>query len=650
MPKKENAALVAQNDALKDCGKDSTPDTSLASVYSVFGKSFLSAAAAGFKPSPYCPEKEMPIEAEAYAMRAVCDAIRARKNPHAVPLDTAALAVRVIMQFIAHRLGEKDADGNVKKAAFAIPPRRSEATCARLILAREHIVMVFPDDGTGRPLDTQGRGVLVRYIYDGVNAGVHVPVASGWLHDLVDKLCGGQSAQRFANNVAQTVEDFVVADESAHVIEDTDARLVAFVNGLLDVETGELLPFSPDVVRLNKSPVVWRDAPADCPFTRSDGVTYATPKDLLRSWVASDELLNLLLQVARHTLMGTGTKIGKMVTLYNETGANGKSTFIGILRRLVGDGAVISPTIEDLANGRFALAGLVGARLIAMDDTDGGDYVKRAARTKSIITGGRITIEQKGKDPFYYSPRALLIGAMNNFALARDKSGGWLRRQLLIPFGSQFLGVADSRIDDWSTSPEFLTWLAHYVLTEVDDFDANNIPVECQELLREYQRNNDNVLAFFEEVIDAIPSPDNPDENGRFCNFVSVTAAFKAYRFWLRTSRPGATSVPDFEFKKSFRAAAASSPNWLAEIDSANKLKQYRIDAYTNAGSYPPEDNGARLFPVDSSYNKALGRNATYYAHARTQCGKKGGRGRGIIRVSPTSATPADDDDSTPER
>ncbi|MBF9669750.1 DNA primase family protein [Bifidobacterium dentium] len=641
MIKKKNVAPDTRNDALSAASNTSTAAVDAASVYSFFSKDFLDAAAKSFRPSEYCPEKELSIEAEAHAMRVVCDALSARENPHAVPMKMAALAVRLVMEFIAVNLGEKNDDGSLKKRAFPVPAGRSEATCARLILAREHIVMVYPDDGSGRPLDAKGEGALVRYVHAGLNAGIHVSVTNGWLHHLADECRFGQSTQRFAAAVAKSVADFVVADESRHVVEDADGNLIVFANGLYDIERGELRPFSPDVVRLHKSPVVWSDTPVDCSFTKVDGTTYDTPVDLIRSWVASDELVHLLLQIVRAAM--TSKKIGKMITLYNEEGANGKSTFVRILRGLIGDAAVMSPTIDDLANGRFALADIVGTRLIAIDDSEGGDYVKRAARLKIIITGGRIQIERKNENPFYYAPNVIIIGCVNNFVLSRDKSGGWLRRQLLIPFSAKLLGVEDPRIDDWIQSPEFLTWLAHYALTEVEDFDRLDEPEECKELLHEYERNNDNILEFFEEVIEAIPSQTNPDDKGRYCDFVSMATAWDGYKYWLAKNHPNAHAGKN-EFMRGFRAVAAASPNWDATPGADGKLPQRRVTSYANAArqpycnsNNPTYDDGAALFPVGIEYDPNTRRKYVRYARALTQCGK-GGQGRGIVRVCPAAS------------
>lgn len=596
-----------------------------------FGKyrdSWLTDTANSFPAVFICGAKELAIEAEAYATKAVCDDMLSLPDPHMVPLEAAARAVGRIMKRIADNLGTTNGRG-VRKPAFDVGPR-SESTCARLIATREHVVMVYPADSNGNPMDTKGEGALVRYVRGGRNKGIHVEVTAGWVHNLVDRCRGGQASQRFAIAVMKDIADIAVADESLHVVENSQPDLVAFDNGIFDLKEGKLRPFSSSVVRLRKTPITWSDNPEPCGHTKPDGTTYATPADLMRSWVSSDALARLLWQVARASL--TNQRLNRMVTLYNEAGANGKSTYIALLRHLVGDIATMSPTIADLADSRFGLGDIVGCRLVAIDDSEGGDYIKRAARLKAIITGGRIQVERKNEQPFYYAPNVVVIGAVNNFVLSRDKSGGWLRRQLLVPFSSTFLGEADPTIDEWIASPQFLTWAAHYALCEVDDFSETDIPIECIELLQEYRRENDSVLDFFDDVIEAVPSQVNPDEKGRYCDFVSISAAYKGYQFWLSETRPNARPVSQREFGRSFREAAAASPNWLVEIDDKNKLKLYRAASFANTCG-ANDTKGARLFACGREYDADSRRQIERYAYALEQ-----GVGRGIVRAYPNAA------------
>lgn len=673
MNKNENAALVNEDDAPISENEYSTfcdVDASAGAWYTqssfpdegeldfdeseldaVYTEQFLGNAAKGFVPSPYCPRKDLVVEAEAYAARVICDDLRAHENPHDVPLDKAALAIGRIMQFIARAYAEKNDDGSIKKAAF-VPPARSETTCAELILAHERIVAIYPDNGDGSPLDTDDKtGLLGRYVFDGRNEGIYVRATESWFYGLVAKCHKGQTTTRFSDAVARAVENRVKGAEKPedvarfHVVETVDENLIAFSNGLYDIERGELLPFTPDVILLRKCLVAWSDSPAPCPFTRCDGHVYETPVDLIRSWVSSDELAYLLLQLVR--LVISNQKMTQMVTFYNTEGANGKSTYLTIWRRLLGNSAVLSPTVEDLSS-KFALGDLAGKRLIGIDDTEGGDFLRAVGRMKSVISGERAQSEKKGKDPTYVDPNVVIACCANNFILTRDKSGGWLRRQLFIPFSSNLAaeGVEDPRVGVWSTSPAFLTWLAHYVLIEVEPYDKRKIPDECRELLREYELSNDAVLDFFDEVIEAIPSQANPDDRGRFCDFVSVAKAFKGYQHWAKENRPSQREMNSRAFARSFRAAAAASPNWTVETDGKNQLKQYRAASYAN--KIDKLDTGAILFDLGVVYDNAARKNVMAHARALTQCGKSG-TGRGIIRVYPAPATPADDD-STPER
>lgn len=66
-----------------------------------------------------------------------------------------------------------------------------------------------------------------------------------------------------------------------------------------------------------------------------------------------------------------------MVTIFNKTGHNGKSTFLDHLKRIIGHDGVMTSNLALLAGGsndagRFALSNLVGASLITCEDSDSG--------------------------------------------------------------------------------------------------------------------------------------------------------------------------------------------------------------------------------------------------------------------------------------
>ena len=76
-----------------------------------------------------------------------------------------------------------------------------------------------------------------------------------------------------------------------------------------------------------------------------------------------------------------------MVTMFNKTGHNGKTTFMELLKALVGYTGVMTSSLAELAGnldgGRFGVANIVGKALVTCEDSNSGAYIKDNSRLKS---------------------------------------------------------------------------------------------------------------------------------------------------------------------------------------------------------------------------------------------------------------------------
>ena len=106
-------------------------------------------------------------------------------------------------------------------------------------------------------------------------------------------------------------------------------------NGILNYETKELLEFSPDIVTLRKSPVELPESEPPVPIhTKPDG-SKITFWEWLTSLVPYDGGQELLIKLVGAVLRNHHNW-RVMVTLFNKTGRNGKSTFLKMVKCCVG--------------------------------------------------------------------------------------------------------------------------------------------------------------------------------------------------------------------------------------------------------------------------------------------------------------------------
>lgn len=206
----------------------------------------------------------------------------------------------------------------------------------------------------------------------------------------------------------------------------TDARKIAFRNGILDIEDETFLPFSPEHVITNK--INWDYNP-----NAYDQLTDET----LDRLACFDQDIRALLEEATGYCFFRRNELGKAFILTGE-GSNGKSTFLNTLIHLLGEENTSNLDLKKL-DDRFSTVMLFGA-LANIGDDISEEFLVDPSVFKKLVTGENIDAEYKGRDKFNFKPYAKLFFSAN--ALPRiGKGKSWAsikRRLLIIPFNAKF--------------------------------------------------------------------------------------------------------------------------------------------------------------------------------------------------------------------
>jgi putative DNA primase/helicase len=120
-------------------------------------------------------------------------------------------------------------------------------------------------------------------------------------------------------------------------------------------------------------------------------------------------------------------------------GSNGKSVLLDIIDYIWGSKNVSDVEINDL-NRAFARISLFGKLINKSSEI--GTNIKDNIYFKKIATGDMMDGEYKGKDKLSFVNTAKLIFAMNDLPICKDKSDGFYRRLIIIPFNKKFKGSA----------------------------------------------------------------------------------------------------------------------------------------------------------------------------------------------------------------
>ena len=120
------------------------------------------------------------------------------------------------------------------------------------------------------------------------------------------------------------------------------------------------------------------------------------------------------------------------------TAANGKSTFIDMLRALLGDDNATSMDIASLGD-KYGPAELTG-KLANLGDDIPDEFLKgtELALFKKLVTGNKIKAERKYHDPFDFKPSATMVFSMNAMPRLADTTDGVFRRLAFVPFRRTF--------------------------------------------------------------------------------------------------------------------------------------------------------------------------------------------------------------------
>lgn len=291
-------------------------------------------------------------------------------------------------------------------------------------------------------------------------------------------------------------------------------NFIAFRNGIYDIKTDELKPYSPDLIVTNKVP--WDYNPnAECESVDS----------VLNNISCNDTNIRALLEEMVGYTMYRRNELGKAFILTG-SGKNGKSTFLTMIKRMLGTHNISVLDMKKLGD-RFSTVMLFG-KLANIGDDISDEFLADASEFKKICTGEMIDAEQKGQPKFQFEPYVKMMFSANSIpriGKGRD-SGAVLRRLVIVPFNAVFDKSKSNFntyiIDDLSTQAamEYLILLGIRGLKNVlanQDFTRSQ---KVENELDDYAKSNNPVLGFFEEnSVDTIDGHVTKDVYMRYQKF-----------------------------------------------------------------------------------------------------------------------------------
>lgn len=281
----------------------------------------------------------------------------------------------------------------------------------------------------------------------------------------------------------------VTARESQDIPK--EEYVINLKNTRLDVRTGELLPFDPDVIDFARIPVEYNP----------DAYCADLDKMLNRVFRHDREVINLFEEMVGYTLI-KNCRFRKGFLLYGG-GSNGKSTILNLLKKFIGEENLATVELSKLGD-TFLTAELENKLVNIGDDIDARE-IADTGTIKKLFTGESMTVQRKFESPFILKNHAKMIFSCNELPRIVDKSHGMYSRLMLIPFTATFSPDDedfDPFIEEKITTDEALSYLLNIALRGLRRLLHNNKftnPAVVQAAVEEYKNSNSTVLTWVDD-------------------------------------------------------------------------------------------------------------------------------------------------------
>ncbi|MCE9554761.1 MAG: DUF5906 domain-containing protein [Planctomycetes bacterium] len=280
---------------------------------------------------------------------------------------------------------------------------------------------------------------------------------------------------------------------------------LVFANGMLDMSKtvhGEGLPQLHEITPRNFTTIALPyefDPHADCPLWKQTVAEILAPRCPPRPGVVYDQRINVLQEFMGYSLLARDTSFEKMLILVG-IGANGKSTICQTWVSMLGQENV-SHIPLDAINGEFRLHQLTDKLANIAADMSRMQKVEEGL-LKLLVSGEPLQVNRKNKPLVTMRSTAKLIFGTNILPPISDRSEGFWRRLIAMPFFQEF---NEEQRDRQRTKrlhdelPGIFNWALEGARRLIEQGDFSRCRV-CESCLGEHRFASDPIRQFVDDV------------------------------------------------------------------------------------------------------------------------------------------------------
>jgi putative DNA primase/helicase len=236
-------------------------------------------------------------------------------------------------------------------------------------------------------------------------------------------------------------------------------------NGVVSLNTGELIPPDPEIIFTYRLPVRY-DKNAECP---------KITKFLEEVFAGEEDTIPLILEMVGYCLYADGFMPAQSAFWWYGSGANGKDQLATIIENLLGEENISAIDLYELENNRFARGYLYG-KLANILGEPNSRKLERSDVYKKATGGTPIDADRKFKGRFKFRNFAKFIIYANKYPEVSDATHAFWRRAVVIKFPNRFekKKAEDVEIGRKISTPEEMSGFLNLALAALKRLRENN--------------------------------------------------------------------------------------------------------------------------------------------------------------------------------
>ena len=272
--------------------------------------------------------------------------------------------------------------------------------------------------------------------------GIYTPEASSYVVEFVNQIIPDKFKDFYVKMVYNRIRASTFLDDEKEFLKENKEE-ICIMNGVLNVITKELTPFTPDKIFFNKLPIYY-DPDAKCPnidkflnsilYPAVDKNENIIPEVEPADKQAIYELFGFLLYkeyFLKKAIMLTGG------------GDNGKSTIIELIKRFIGSENCSALDLQTVDKEQFAISNLFKKMANISADIPKAALYGTTQFKKLTGKTDEVDADRKNKSRIKFVNYAKMIFSANELPPTKDTTDAFWGRWLIFDFPYQFLSVEE---------------------------------------------------------------------------------------------------------------------------------------------------------------------------------------------------------------